>query len=168
MWFLISIQHIARKLCVFSIVFFFSFKTYQNHILQCAQDRAILKMKVELKTDSSDKFVWGFLLLNHFFFSVLKIRVRCYEKSFWIYFLFSGLRGANVSWLWINFHIMVFFWSFPLHRWIFKALRISVPRKYAAGLPWIMRLTSCHGSSSSPIQPKYVFGVEVMGWTTLS
>lgn len=97
-----------KALCFFHCIFF-SFQTYQNHILQCAQDRAILKMKVELKTDSSDKFVWGFLLLNHFFFSVLKIRVRCYEKSFWIYFLFSGLRGANVSWLWINFHIMFFF-----------------------------------------------------------
>lgn len=62
----------------------FGSRIYQNHIVQCPRNKAILR-KVKLWLDTNNRFVYdGFYPLTTF--SVLKV---VYENSFWIGFLVS-------------------------------------------------------------------------------
>lgn len=89
----------------FFLVVVFGSRNYQNRVVQCPRNKAILR-KVKLWLDTNNRFVYdGFYPLTTF--SVLKI---VYENFFWIGFCFE--KGANVSQLRTNFHV-VFFVIFP-------------------------------------------------------
>lgn len=87
-------------------IYLVSSRIYQNQIVQCPTNKAILR-KVKLWLDTNNRFVYDGFFHPFTTFSGFKI---VYGNSFWIDFCFE--RGANVSQLWINFHV-VFCVMFP-------------------------------------------------------